>query len=122
VSKIVELLGTTDEVVEAFFLPKAAMATKLFIDFRGGKAFPRKALAFDLGGAAKANKQMNVIGHDNKVAQVISVAIKMKQTIGNYFCGCWLSQEALAMALIEICHELSRKSCIVLAFAFQISL
>jgi WD40 repeat protein len=74
-------------VVEALFLPKATLAAELFVEFRGGEALPRMALVFDFGRAAETNKQVNVIGHDDKVAQVITVAVEVTPPDGSLLAG-----------------------------------
>lgn len=73
-----KLLGGAHQVIETFFLPEPPLSTKQSINYTCCKPFPRFALTCHFIFASQANKQVYVVWHDNKIAQLVSSAVKVQ--------------------------------------------
>jgi len=99
-----ELGGGADEVVEGFFLPEAAVGAERFVDFAGGEVFPGGALGGDFGGVLQADDEVDVVGHDDEVAEVVACAVEMAEGAGNDGGEFWAAEDASAEAFVEGFH------------------
>jgi hypothetical protein len=72
-----ELFRASHQVVEAYFLPQSSTSTELTVDLRRGVLLPGVALGFHFRATEQARQQVNMIGHDDEIAQMISVAIEV---------------------------------------------
>ena len=59
-----------------------------------------------------------MIGHEDEIAQVISFAIEMFQSVGHGVRNGALFQQALAESTIQILHKSPRECCMELLFKF----
>jgi hypothetical protein len=72
-----EMVGAANEVIEAFLLPESTLLAERFIDLAGRVLFPGIALCFNFGRSEEAHEQMDVVGHDDVVAKVVSLSVEV---------------------------------------------
>ena len=75
-------------------------------------------MRFNLGHTDQAAQQVDVVGHDNEVAQMIILTVAGMQALGDDLRELRMPQEALAVATIEVIHELPSKFGV--EFRFQV--
>ena len=85
VSQIFVLIGASNQMVKGLLLPELTFRVSVSIDLSGGVVQPRIALPSEHFFGREACQQVNMIGHDDEVAQSISVAIKMHESVGHNF-------------------------------------
>ena len=102
-------------MVEAFFLPEAAGMTLQLVDLASAELLPGKALSLDLRCPDQSDKQVDVIGHDHKISQVVSSTVKVLQALGNNLGARATSEYARAVTFVETVEVLAGKRVVVFA-------
>jgi hypothetical protein len=105
----VELLCATDQMVKTFFLPEPASLFQVQIDFAGSKPFPRSTQIFNFRIAEQTDHQMDMIWHHDKVTQMVPLAIKVEQAIGDNLAEFGVPEDAGTPSLIKVLQILARE-------------
>lgn len=82
-AQIVELFGGADEMIEVVLLPEAPPAIQTTVDLNGSKVLPRLALRKHRRLRRKGGEQMDVIRHHDEIGEVVAIAVKMLETVGD---------------------------------------
>jgi hypothetical protein len=88
-------------VVEGFLLPELAGLPGGPIDLTSCVSQPGGTLVFQAALGAELDQQMNMVRHDDKVAQAVSVPIEMPQRVDHEPGQRELPQAASSVALVE---------------------
>lgn len=114
-AKVLEMLRAADQVVETLRLPEAATPAYQRIDPTGRELLPRFALGFDLGIAQQTEEHVNVVGHDDVVAQVVASTVKVLQRRRHEPGRRGVAQLAGADSAVQVLHELPGEGGVELA-------
>jgi hypothetical protein len=66
-------------------------------------------LGFDVGVSLQTDEQVHVVGHDDEIAQPVSLAIEVSQTVGDVLSEVGPPQDARSMPTIEVFLVLTRE-------------
>ena len=100
--QVIELLGSSNEVIEALLVPEASLLPECAVDLRRREFFPGKTLLFYVRLAKQTHEQMDMRWHDHEIAQLVPLAVKVPQAVGDDRGQLGPFQDACAVAPIEI--------------------
>ncbi|MCX6897670.1 MAG: hypothetical protein NT105_03130 [Verrucomicrobia bacterium] len=100
--KLGQLRRISHQMVVALGLPEVPVPAHQPIDFRRRKFFPRPTLLLQCSlFTEKPDQHVNMIRHNHKISKAVTFPIEMMEAIGHNCRHRWLSQETLAMTIIE---------------------
>ena len=97
----VVLFRVPDEMIEDFLLPEGSLPSQVPIDGGGGVLHPRRTLVLHRRRIGKSGQQVNMIGHDDKVAEFVANSIKVFEGHRHNLRQFRLSQFASSLTRIE---------------------
>jgi hypothetical protein len=89
-------------MIKTVLLPKPTFRLEFSIDLMGGEVFPRITLSQHCGFVQKRDQHVDMIWHYNVVEKLVSITVKMMQTVPHDFCNLSATQNARSMTCIKI--------------------
>ena len=95
---------TSQQMIKCILLPISTRATKHAIDLASGEMLPRFALVHHRIMVWECHQNVDMIGHDDKVSEQISLIVKMMQAICNHLGNLGITKVARSMTFVQSIH------------------